>query len=140
MTVQKELKMKNRLFFLIFYIFLFSCSSSVVSIRNQKMVNDNLDYSKVVEGFASFYADKYQGKKTANGEIFNMNDLTCAHKKLPFNTKLRVTYIKTGLSVIVRVNDRGPYVGDRILDLSLEAAKQIGLYKDGVGKVRIEIL
>ncbi|MCB0278366.1 MAG: septal ring lytic transglycosylase RlpA family protein [Calditrichaeota bacterium] len=89
---------------------------------------------------ASFYAEKYHGRKTANGETFNMNDLTAAHKTLAFNTRLRVTYLKTKKSVIVRVNDRGPFVGNRVLDLSRAAAIEIGLFDDGVGEVLIEIL
>ncbi|MBZ0264503.1 septal ring lytic transglycosylase RlpA family protein, partial [bacterium] len=80
------------------------------------------------EGEASFYGPGFHGNLTANGEIYNQNDFTCAHPSLPFNTLLRVTYLKTGKSVEVRVNDRGPYKKKRIIDLSVAAAKEIGMY------------
>lgn len=91
-------------------------------------------------GVASYYADKFHGRKTANGETFDMHGFTAAHKKLPFGTVLRVTYLKTAKSCEVRINDRGPFVRGREIDLTLAAAKKIGLYIDGVGKVRMEIL
>ncbi len=91
-------------------------------------------------GLASFYGDKFNGRKTANGEIFNKNDLTAAHRTLPFNTKLRVTNLKNKKVVYVRVNDRGPYVKGRIIDLSEAAGKKIGLDVTGTAKVRLEIL
>lgn len=95
---------------------------------------------QVIEGMASYYGPKFHGKMTANGEIFNQNDLTCAHKTLPFNTLLKVKYLANGKTVIVRVNDRGPFVKGRILDLSQGAAEQLGLIREGTGKVRITIL
>lgn len=88
----------------------------------------------------SFYADKFHGRTTSNGEVFNMYALTCAHKTLPFDTKLRVTNEDNGKSVVVRVNDRGPFVKGRDLDLSYEAARQIGLVADGVKELKVEIL
>ena len=95
---------------------------------------------EILVGYASYYADKFHGRKTANGEIFNMHDYTAAHRNLPFNTVLLVTNQENGRTVKVRVNDRGPYVKGRILDLSLQAAKDIGLIKNGVAKVNIKIL
>jgi len=89
---------------------------------------------------ASYYAEDFHDKKTANGETFNMNGLTCAHKTLPFNTWLEVTNLANRRTVIVRVNDRGPFVGDRIIDLSLGAAKELGMIEAGVQEVDIEIL
>lgn len=89
---------------------------------------------------ASFYGDKFHGKKTASGEIYNMWDLTCAHKTLPFGTKLKVTNLKNKKSVVVRVNDRGPFVRGRIIDLSVAAAKKIDMLRDGVVKVKIKIV
>lgn len=80
----------------------------------------------VLKGTSSHYADKFHGKMTANGEIFNMNDYSAAHKKLPFGTILKIVNQKNGKTVLVRVNDRGPYVHNRILDLSYSAAKDIG--------------
>lgn len=89
---------------------------------------------------ASFYADKFHGRKTANGEIFNMYDFTAAHKTLPFNTILKVTNISNGRSVTVRVNDRGPFVQCREIDLSKAAAEKLDMISSGTAKVSIEIL
>jgi rare lipoprotein A len=86
---------------------------------------------------ASYYGTE-SGSRTANGERFTGNDLTAAHRSLPFGTKLRVTY--RGKSVVVRVNDRGPFIRGRSLDLSKAAAKRIGLIPAGVGKVCMERL
>ena len=88
-------------------------------------------------GWASYYKS---GRLTANGEHFKPMGLTCAHRKLAFGTKLRVTNLHTGKSVIVRVNDRGPFIRGRILDLSLGAAKLIGLTASGVGKISFTII
>jgi rare lipoprotein A len=95
---------------------------------------------QILVGEASFYGPGFHGKLTANGETYNQNDLTCAHKTLPFNTKLRVTFMPTGKSVVVRVNDRGPYKRGRILDLSVEAARRLGMYEIGTGIVRAQII
>lgn len=89
---------------------------------------------------ASYYADKYHGRKTSNGEVFNMYDLTAAHKTLPFNTKVKVTNLSNGKSVIVRINDRGPFVKGREIDLSKAAAVKIGMIKSGTAKVSLEII
>ena len=89
---------------------------------------------------ASYYADKYHGRKTSNGEIFNMYDLTAAHKTLPFNTKVKVTNLSNGKSVVVRINDRGPFVKGREIDLSKAAAVKIGMIKSGTAKVSLEIV
>ena len=95
---------------------------------------------KVLKGQASYYGPGFDGKKTASGEIFNQNDMTCAHKSLPFGTKLRVVRDDTGASVEVRVNDRGPYVRDRIIDLSAAAGKKLGLDKVGHAKVTATVI
>ena len=89
---------------------------------------------------ASYYAEKFHGKRTSNGEIFNMNDLTCAHKSLPFNTILKVTNLSNGKTVQVRVNDRGPFVAGREIDLSKAAAKKLGMITSGTAKVKIQIV
>jgi rare lipoprotein A len=89
-------------------------------------------------GKASWYGPGFAGRKTANGERFNPNQLTAAHKKLPFNTTVRVTNLDNDKSVIVRINDRGPYAGRRIIDLSKAAAKKIDLIGKGVAMVQIE--
>lgn len=89
---------------------------------------------------ASYYADKFHGKATASGEIFDMNDFTCAHKTLPFGTVLRVTNLANNRSVSVRVNDRGPFVAGREIDLSKAAARQLDMIRTGTANVKIEIL
>jgi rare lipoprotein A len=94
----------------------------------------------VLEGQASFYGSELSGSSTSSGEIFDPSDRTCAHRTLPFGTRLKVTYPKKGTSTLVRVNDRGPHVPDRILDLSRAAADDLGMTPDGVGVVRAEVL
>ena len=90
------------------------------------------------QGKASYYGKAHHGKKTASGKRFNMHAMTAAHRSLPFGTQLKVTSKDTGKSVIVTINDRGPYAGGRILDLSQEAAWQLGMIKQGVGVVTLE--
>ncbi len=93
----------------------------------------------VLQGKASYYFGRWIGRKTANGEIYRAADVTAAHKTLPFHTMVRVTNLKNGKSVIVRIN-RGPYVKGRIIDLSLVAAQRIEMTKAGVVPVRVEVL
>lgn len=93
-----------------------------------------------VEGPASWYGPGFAGRLTANGEIFNPAELTAAHRTLPFGTRVRVVDLATGRSVVVRINDRGPYAGNRIIDLSRAAAQQIGMINRGVARVRLEPL
>jgi rare lipoprotein A len=92
---------------------------------------------RVFSGLASFYGNE-SGRKTASGERFSQNAMTCAHRSLPFGTKLRVTH--DGRSVVVTVNDRGPFVRGRVLDLSTGAARAIGLTSAGVGRVTAEVV
>ena len=91
-------------------------------------------------GVASYYGRKFHGRPTASGERFDMNGFTAAHKTLPFGTKLKVTNTSTGRSVVVRVNDRGPFVRGRTIDLSRAAAEKIGLIARGHGLVELEQL
>ncbi len=91
-------------------------------------------------GVASFYAAKFHGRRTANGEIFNNQAFTAAHRTLPFGTKVKVTNLKNGKSTIVRVNDRGPFIRGRIIDLSVAAARKIGLQRTGTARVKLEII
>ncbi len=93
-----------------------------------------------VTGFASFYADDFEGKTTANGETYNMYELTAAHQTYPFNTMIRVVNLENNKTVIVRINDRGPFVDNRIIDLSLGAAIKLGMDKTGIQEVRLEII
>ncbi|GAB5378087.1 MAG: septal ring lytic transglycosylase RlpA family protein [Acuticoccus sp.] len=89
---------------------------------------------------ASFYGKRFHGRLTANGERFNMNAMTAAHRSLPFGTRIKVTYPGTGRSVTVRINDRGPFIRGRSIDLSRGAAAALGMIDAGVAKVRMEIL
>ena len=89
---------------------------------------------------ASYYAEDFHGKRTSNGERFNMNDYTCAHKSLPFNTILKVTNLANGKTCEVRVNDRGPFVASREIDLSKSAAVKLGMIGSGTTKVKLEII
>jgi rare lipoprotein A len=89
-------------------------------------------------GKASFYSKKFTGRKTANGERLHHDSLTCAHKTYPFGTLLKVTNPENGVHVIVRVTDRGPYVKGRIIDLSVRAAKELGIIAQGIAPVIVE--
>ncbi len=96
--------------------------------------------AKVLHGKASYYYGRWIGRKTANGEIYRANDVTAAHKTLPFNTRVRVTNLRNNKSVVVRINNRGPYIKGRIIDLSIAAARQIEMTKAGVVPVKVEVL
>ena len=91
-------------------------------------------------GEASYYAEKFHGRKTANGEIFDMYKKSAAHKTLPFNTIIEVTNLDNQQRVIVRVNDRGPFMKGRILDLSYAAALEIDMISSGVARVSIKVI
>lgn len=90
------------------------------------------------EGIASWYGKAFHGKKTANGETYDMYAMTAAHKLLPFNTQVRVTNLRNGKSIITRINDRGPFVEKRVIDLSYTGAKNLGMLGTGTAPVRIE--
>ena len=92
------------------------------------------------DGVASWYGRDFHGKTTANGERYNMYAMTAAHKLLPLGTKVRVTHLRNGKSIVVRVNDRGPFVGDRIIDLSYASAKELGMIGTGTARVRVEAI
>lgn len=94
----------------------------------------------VEEGIASWYGPGFHGKKTASGEIFNQYAMTAAHKTLPLGTRVRVTHLGNGKSVLVRVNDRGPFASDRIIDLSRAAASRLEITGKGTGRVRVQSL
>lgn len=91
-------------------------------------------------GWASWYGPGFQNRKGANGEVFDTEKMTAAHRTLPLNSIVRVTDLKTGDSVLVRITDRGPFVGDRILDLSRAAARKLSVYQRGTALVRMEVL
>lgn len=98
----------------------------------------HLSYDQV--GIASWYGPGFQGKRTSSGEIYDMNAMTAAHKTLPFNTIVKVVDLETGRSVIVRINDRGPFVPGRIIDLSYAAAQELGIVQKGTALVGLKVL
>jgi rare lipoprotein A len=91
-------------------------------------------------GVASYYGDRFRGRATASGEKYDPDKLTAAHLSHPFGTRVQVTNLKNGRSVVVRINDRGPFTPGRIIDLSTRAAKEIGLLADGIAKVRVQVV
>jgi rare lipoprotein A len=108
---------------------------TIASLLSSFAVGVDTEYGK-----AGYYADSLHGRKTASGEPYNKNDLTCAHKSLPFGTKVRITRIDNKKSVVVRVNDRGPFVEGFVTDISRQAAETIGLIRDGVTRVQLEVV
>jgi rare lipoprotein A len=94
----------------------------------------------VQTGLASWYGPPYHNRKSSNGEVYDMNAMTAAHRTLPLGSLVRVVNVKTGSSAIVRITDRGPFIGTRIIDLSLAAAKKVDLVRAGVSQVRVEVL
>lgn len=131
--------LRKKIWPLIILLVLDGCASSVRFTTTKKNEKPN-ESGYTLEGMASYYADEFRGRKTANGEIYDMNAMTAAHRTLPFGTKVRVTNTNNGKSVVVRVNDRGPFKDDRIIDLSFGAAKQIELIGSGTARVELEIL
>ncbi len=97
---------------------------------------EDVNYSAT--GMASWYGDDFHGRYTANGEIFDMNSISAAHPTLPLPSYVRVTNLANHRSIVVRVNDRGPYVGDRVIDLSVKSAQLLGFYGHGLAKVKVE--
>lgn len=95
---------------------------------------------RILYGSASWYGKECHGTAAASGERFDMNDLTAAHRTLPFDSKIKVTNLDNGKTCVLRVIDRGPFVDGRIIDVSYEAAKQLGFLQQGVAQVRIEVL
>jgi rare lipoprotein A len=96
--------------------------------------------SESYTGIASWYGTKFHGRITASGEPYDMAALTAAHQSLPFGSRVRVTNLANGRSVVVVINDRGPYAKDRLIDLSHAAARRLGILEDGLAEVRIDVL
>ena len=91
-------------------------------------------------GVASYYAHKHDGRRTASGELFDMEAMTAAHRTLPFGTRVKVTNLRNGRSVVVRINDRGPFLKNRVIDLSYAAAQELHMITRGTAKVQLDIL
>jgi rare lipoprotein A len=127
------MKIINTVFMLVIFLLSVSCSTI-----NAQSPDEATGFSET--GKASFYAAKYQSRTTASGEKYDQNAKTAAHRTLPFGTRVKVTNVENGKSVVVKINDRGPFVKGRIIDLSKSAFKQIGETALGVIKVRIEVI
>lgn len=97
-------------------------------------------FGRVRDGLASWYGEQFQGDTTASGETFNMNALTAAHRDLPLGTRIRVTNLHNHRSVILRINDRGPFVPGRLLDVSRAAARLLGFSRAGTARVRVDVV
>ena len=107
---------------------------------SRKQIEAIKDHPKVQIGIASYYGRQFHKKRTANGEIFNMYRVSAAHKTYPLGTKVKVTNLENGKSIKLTINDRGPYVKGRIIDLSYKAARKIGFVNQGTTKVRIDVI
>ncbi|MCL2474472.1 MAG: septal ring lytic transglycosylase RlpA family protein, partial [Alphaproteobacteria bacterium] len=107
---------------------------------NNKWYYPKEDYSYDETGIASWYGDPFHNKLTANGELYNKQELTAAHTTLPLPSLARVTNLENGRSIVVRVNDRGPFIGNRIIDLSERSADLLGFKSQGTAKVRVQVL
>jgi len=110
------------------------CGSSRVPLADPAL------QGRVERGLASYYADRYHGRRTASGEVYSMHAMTAAHRTLPFGTEVRVTSLDTGKTIEVRITDRGPFVEGRIIDLSRRAAARLGMIDAGVAPVTVEVL
>lgn len=132
------LKIIRNLFLILLPIILVACSSSQHRKSDGKISRGSVVYQQA--GKASFYAMKYQSRPTASGELFNQNAMTAAHKTLPFGTRVNVINTKNGRGVVVRINDRGPFVQGRIIDLSRSAFASIASIRLGVVDVTIQVI
>jgi len=127
------------------FIFVYSCTTTPrytanVSSLNKSSKNQKNTSKNKLKGVSSWYGPNFHGNLTANGEVYDMYGVTAAHKTLPFNTVVRVLNEDNGKSIILRVNDRGPYAKGRILDCSFGAAKKLGFADIGTANVKIEII
>ena len=140
---------------ILYFLLFFGCSSSprysrgdssnipkktVKSKTSKSKGKSKGNHRKIMKGVSSFYAEDFHGKLTANGEIYDMYGVTAAHKTLPLNTICRVTNLENNKSLILRINDRGPYIKGRILDCSYGAAKKLDFINQGTTNVKIEVI
>ena len=117
---------------------IFFSMPSLLSAKER--LSHNAGHAKPIIGVASFYGTKFNGRRTASGEKFDNSALTAAHLSLPFGSLVKVTNVRNGKAVVVRINDRGPHVKGRIIDLSKAAAKKIGIGHAGTARVSLEVL
>ena len=117
-----------------------SCSASRFAAGKRANTDTSTRTGASKQGYASYYAEEFHGRKTANGEIYDMNALTAAHRTLPFGSKVKVKNTINGRTVVVRINDRGPFKSGRIIDISYAAAKQLEMIGPGTAWVQLEIL
>ncbi|WP_049781391.1 septal ring lytic transglycosylase RlpA family protein [Leadbetterella byssophila] len=113
---------------------------SILLMTHLSIYAQKVDIGHSFKGLASYYHSKFLGRKTASGEIFSRGMYTCAHRSLPFGTLIEVENTKTGRWVIVRVNDRGPYSKNRVIDLSIDAAKHLGFLEKGVAHITAKVV
>jgi rare lipoprotein A len=142
-------RFKSQIILIIAIIFLSGCTSAIRystahnsginSVKSQhsemNIQPDNDEFHE--KGIASYYSDNFEGRTTASGEIFSQEELTAAHPSLPFGSRVRVTNLNNNLTVIVTINDRGPFKGNRIIDLSRAAAEKIKMINTGLAEVEI---
>lgn len=115
-------------------------AAALSATLNSCSVKPALTAAATQQGLASYYSNDFQGRKTSNGEIFDNKKLTAAHRTYPFGTIVRVTNLATDAKVTVRINDRGPVKPERVIDLTFAAAKAIGIDRQGLGRVRLEVV
>ena len=137
----------NKKILLTIIFLLVSCGSSIAygdyvntTGMSRKQIQSIKNHPKTQIGIASYYGKKFHKKRTANGEIFNMYKVSAAHKSYPLGTKVRVTNLENGKSLKLVINDRGPFISGRIIDLSYKAARKLGFVNQGTVKVRIDVL
>jgi rare lipoprotein A len=104
------------------------------------LVSARVQVGHTQNGIASYYHDSLNGNKTASGEIYDKRTLSAAHKTLPLGTRVRVTKLSNGKSIVLKINDRGPFVKGRIIDLSRRAARELGMIQSGLARVKVEVL
>lgn len=132
--------MVKKIFGVLFALLSVGCLSATKTGVGHLEMDRQMVPSQTLVGTASWYGGTFHGRMTANGEIYNMYELTAAHKSLPFGSLLRVTNLSNEKKLFVRVNDRGPFIPGRILDLSYGAARKLGMVDAGVRRVKIEVL
>jgi peptidoglycan lytic transglycosylase len=123
---------------LAFAIWSFGGSAAISPVT--KTSRPRLSAAAIETGIASYYGAKFHGRPTASGEIFNMNDLTAAHPRLAFGTRVKVTNLENRRSVMVRINDRGPFIHGRVIDLSQAAATELQMVKRGLAQAKLEVV